>query len=174
MIDLTQQRRIADAVHELAILLESRQPKLVLAESCTAGLVSGLLAQVPGISRFLIGSAATYRESAKTGWLGVPVELLLKHTAVSAEVTLAMASGALATIDEADLSVAITGHLEPSASEAGCHIYICSCQRFANGQAIEQLNAVRHQPAGQSRLQRQWSAAELAIAHCRQAVQSMA
>lgn len=89
------------------------QIRIVLAESCTAGLVAALLGQVPGISRFLCGSMVTYRESAKQQWLSVSPESLERFTAESLETTRSMASSVLARTTEATFSAAITGHLGP-------------------------------------------------------------
>ena len=105
-------RRVAD---QLADQLEGRNQRIVFAESCTAGLVSATLAQRPGISGWLIGSAVTYRASAKVAWLGVPESTLRQHTAESAQTTAAMARRLLDRTPEADLAVAVTGHLGPGA-----------------------------------------------------------
>ena len=104
---------MSDAAVRLAEVLAERRQRVVFAESCTAGLVSALLAAVPGISHGLCGSWVTYREASKREWLGVPAELLERHTAVSAEVTRVMAQRALELTPEADVAAAITGHLGP-------------------------------------------------------------
>ncbi|MBP6994750.1 MAG: competence/damage-inducible protein A [Phycicoccus sp.] len=64
------------------------------AESCTAGLVSGRLADLPGSSAYLLGGLVAYANSAKRALLGVPADLLETHGAVSAPVAHAMARGA--------------------------------------------------------------------------------
>jgi nicotinamide-nucleotide amidase len=104
-------------------LLGATGQRLVLAESCTAGLVAASLATVPGVSRWLCGSAVTYREGTKTRWLGVPPELLKRHTAVSEEVTHCMAVQALQRTPEADLAAAVTGYLGPDAPESCDGLY---------------------------------------------------
>jgi PncC family amidohydrolase len=68
---------------------------IAIAESCTAGLVSGFLAGVPGASRIFWGSFVTYTADSKTKMLGVPEGLIKKHGAVSRDAALAMAEGAL-------------------------------------------------------------------------------
>ena len=100
---------------DVAELLVQGGWQLVLAESCTAGLVAALLGGVPGISRNLCGSAVVYQEAVKTAWLGVSTRLLEDHGAVSAEVAAAMSAGALRSTPAANLAVAITGHLGPNA-----------------------------------------------------------
>lgn len=85
---------------------------LALAESCTGGLVGKLLTDNPGSSDYLLLSAVTYANGAKTRLLGVEGDLLERHGAVSSEVAAAMAEGAL-RVSGADLSVALTGIAGP-------------------------------------------------------------
>jgi PncC family amidohydrolase len=95
--------------------LAQRQTKLVLAESCTGGLVAARLAQVPSVSNWLCGSAVTYRSETKTAWLSVDQATIQHCTAVSEEVAQQMVAGVLHLTPEADLAAAITGHLGPAA-----------------------------------------------------------
>jgi nicotinamide-nucleotide amidase len=81
-------------------------------ESCTGGLVAGLLTDVPGSSAVLERGFVTYSNEAKTEMVGVPVALLALHGAVSEAVARAMAEGALAR-SRADVAVAITGIAGP-------------------------------------------------------------
>ncbi len=113
-----------------ALLLSQPEEKVVLAESCTAGLVAATLARVPGISQSLCGSLVTYREASKMAWLGVEPGLLREHTAVSEQVTAAMVLGALARTPEATWSAAVTGHLGPGAPpELDGQIFIAVARR---------------------------------------------
>ena len=86
--------------------------KIVTAESCTGGLIAGLLTEIPGSSDVVERGFVTYSNEAKRDLLGVPSELIARHGAVSAEVARAMAQGAL-TRSSADLSVAVTGIAGP-------------------------------------------------------------
>lgn len=104
---------------EVAEQLEEKPRLLVVAESCTAGLICALLAQNPGISRFLCGSAVSYRDATKENWLGIEPRLIQKHSAVSQAVTEAMAFSVLAKTSEASIGLAITGHLEEGLCESG-------------------------------------------------------
>ncbi|EMI22033.1 competence/damage inducible protein CinA [Rhodopirellula maiorica SM1] len=106
---------ILDHARTLADGLANNEKRIVFAESCTAGLVSATLATVPGISNWLCGSAVVYREQTKTQWLNIATSLIEKHTAVSALVTLELAKNVLEQTPEADLAVAVTGHLGPDA-----------------------------------------------------------
>jgi nicotinamide-nucleotide amidase len=104
----TQARRVA------ALLSEQGQ-RLVLAESCTCGLIAAVLGGVPGISSVLCGSAVTYREATKMAWLDVRPITLEEETAVSDPVARQMVEGVLRHTPEATLAASITGHLGPDA-----------------------------------------------------------
>lgn len=107
--------RLHELAQRAAESLARNGRQLVLAESCTAGLVAATLGGVPGVSRHLCGSAVVYQEATKSAWLDVPESLLASAGAVSAEVAAALASGALARTPHADLAAAVTGHLGPHA-----------------------------------------------------------
>jgi nicotinamide-nucleotide amidase len=94
-------------------LLLARGVTFALAESCTGGLLSRLLTDVPGISDVYAEGFVTYSNAAKTRSLGVPEDVLARHGAVSAETAAAMASGAR-TRAEARLGAAITGIAGPA------------------------------------------------------------
>jgi PncC family amidohydrolase len=100
---------------EVAAALQSSGRQLVLAESCTAGLVAASLGSVPGISQHLCGSAVVYQERTKVAWLGVSESTLQRIGAVSEEVADEMATSILERTPFADLSAAVTGHLGPDA-----------------------------------------------------------
>ena len=85
---------------------------LAAAESCTAGLVADLLAQVPGASRVFWGSYVCYTPAAKEAMMGVEGDLIRRYGAVSRETASAMAEGALGR-SGADLAVAVTGLAGP-------------------------------------------------------------
>ncbi|TWU34439.1 CinA family protein [Novipirellula artificiosorum] len=118
------------AVARLAERLENTQSRIVFAESCTAGLVSATLASVPGISRWLCGSAVVYREATKCEWLGITPETLKQHTAESGPVTEQLAIAVLEKTPEADIAVAVTGHLGPAApAESDGWVFIAVSRR---------------------------------------------
>ena len=89
--------------------LAENNVRVVFAESCTGGLVAATLAEVPGVSEFLCGSAVTYREDTKCEWLGVSADDIARHSAVSESVAGQMAIGVLERTPEADLAASITG-----------------------------------------------------------------
>lgn len=106
------------AAQNLAVTLQRAQRRIVFAESCTAGLVSATLGRIPGISQWLCGSAVVYRLDTKHRWLGVSQAELIQPGPVSPQVAEAMARGVLERTPEADLAVAVTGHLGPDAPSA--------------------------------------------------------
>jgi nicotinamide-nucleotide amidase len=93
-------------------MLAERGKTLAIAESCTGGLAAELLTRIPGSSRYFLGGAVAYANSAKTTLLGVPEALLVAHGAVSAEVARAMAEGVRARLG-ADFGLAFTGIAGP-------------------------------------------------------------
>lgn len=101
------------------ILAESRARgwTIVTAESCTGGMVSAALTDIAGSSDVFDRGFVTYSYPAKTAMLGVTVEMLAAHGAVSEPVARAMAEGARAA-SGATLAVAVTGVAGPGASEA--------------------------------------------------------
>ena len=84
----------------------------VAAESCTGGLLTASLTHHPGSSDVVAGGFVTYSNRMKHRLLDVPTALLERAGAVSAEVAMAMAEGALRA-SQADLSVSITGVAGP-------------------------------------------------------------
>ncbi|MCJ2050907.1 CinA family protein [Methylobacterium sp. J-070] len=85
---------------------------IATAESCTGGLVAGLLTAVPGSSAAVERGFVTYSNEAKAEAIGVPMDLIRRHGAVSEPVARAMAAGALAA-SRASVAVAITGIAGP-------------------------------------------------------------
>ncbi len=104
-----------EAAAELVSLLANRKLQIVLAESCTAGLISSCLSQVPGASAVLAGSLVVYQIPAKQRWLNISQEHFRQHDVVSGATSLAMAEAALQKTPWADLAASITGHLGPGA-----------------------------------------------------------
>lgn len=93
--------------------LRARGLKLAAAESCTGGLVTGLLTEIAGSSDVVERGFVTYSNEAKVELIGVSGVTLAKHGAVSEPVAREMAAGALRN-SRADIAVAITGIAGPS------------------------------------------------------------
>lgn len=86
--------------------------KVVLAESCTGGLVAAALTEIPGSSAVLDRGFVTYSNAAKMESLGVAQDIIETFGAVSIACVWAMANGALERSD-ADVAVAISGVAGP-------------------------------------------------------------
>jgi nicotinamide-nucleotide amidase len=99
--------------YAVAMLLKKCNKKIAVAESCTGGLVSDKLTNIPGISEFFLEGVVAYSNSAKVDILGVPEELITKHGAVSPQVARAMAEG-IKKRASADIAVGITGIAGPT------------------------------------------------------------
>ncbi len=95
-----------------ALLLE-RKWWLATAESCTAGLLSGAITDVPGSSRYFLGGIVAYDNRVKETLLGVPRAILEHFGAVSEPTALLMARGVADHLG-ADVGVGITGIAGPT------------------------------------------------------------
>ncbi len=94
-------------------LLIEREQTVVTIESCTGGMVSAMLSDVPGSSAALLGGWVTYSNTMKSREVAVPPDVLERHGAVSEPVARAMVEGGLIAGD-ADHALAITGVAGPS------------------------------------------------------------
>jgi len=85
---------------------------LSTAESCTGGLVSKLLTDIPGSSAYYMGGIISYSNESKIKLLGVRKDTLKDFGAVSSETALEMADGVRKALST-DLSLAVTGIAGP-------------------------------------------------------------
>ncbi len=109
-----------DLVNDVTRLLDdcrSRGLKLVTAESCTGGLIAGLLTEIAGSSDVVERGFVTYSNEAKQEQLGVPTATIATVGAVSRETAVAMAEGALGHA-RADIAVSATGVAGPGGGSA--------------------------------------------------------
>jgi nicotinamide-nucleotide amidase len=114
----TSQDALNAAAERTLGLAKSVGCTLATVESCTAGALAALLADAPGASESLHGGFVVYTKANKSAAVGVPPDLIQAHTAVSREVVLAMADGALKRCP-ADIVLAITGVAGPEPDEDG-------------------------------------------------------
>lgn len=118
--------------------------KVVLAESCTGGLVCAAITEIPGSSEVLERGFVTYSNEAKIESLGVSAELIDTFGAVSVAVAWGMARGALKHSD-ADIAVAITGIAGPGGGSeskpVGTVVFACALRgQNENDISAEQKN----------------------------------
>ena len=97
----------------VAALLEQRGMTLAAAESCTGGLLSKRLTDIPGISKVFLGGAVTYSTESKTALIGVDPGLIAEKGVVSRETAIAMANGIRERLG-ADIGIGITGIAGPA------------------------------------------------------------
>lgn len=97
----------------LGNLAKKRKVDIVSAESCTGGGVATAITRISGSAKYFERGFVTYTNIAKTEMLGVKKATLEAHGAVSEEVAVEMARGALEH-SHADISVAITGIAGPT------------------------------------------------------------
>lgn len=106
----------SERLHSLALLTidDARQKrlKIVTAESCTGGLLAGLLTDVAGSSDVFERGFVTYSNRAKEEMLGVPGDVIADYGAVSEPVARMMAEGAL-DASRANIALSITGIAGP-------------------------------------------------------------
>lgn len=102
----------------VAKLLTDKKLTLSLAESCSGGLLSDTITDIPGSSKFYRGAVIAYSNEAKIKTLGLNSELLAREGEVSDAVARAMAAGANSFF-KTDLGVGITGIAGPESDPSG-------------------------------------------------------
>lgn len=107
---------ISSLEEALSIKLLEKGLTVAFAESCTGGLASKRLVDIPGASKILGMSVVTYSNNAKRTLLGVSCETLEKFGAVSLECAKEMAEG-LFSLSGADIAVSVTGVAGPDTDE---------------------------------------------------------
>jgi len=94
-------------------MLTEKKLTIAVAESCTGGLITDKITDVPGSSNYFERGVIAYSNQSKTEILKVPKELIEKHGAVSSEVAKAMAAG-VRQIADTDIGVSTTGIAGPT------------------------------------------------------------
>jgi len=139
MSSLNIEDKAAKTAIRLVEELAARHYTLALAESCTAGLVSGFLARVSGASRVLWGSFVCYTPEAKKRMLHIEGAFLENHGLVSAETAGEMALRALDIAGTA-IAASVTGLAGPlgdgSEMPVGT-VFIAIARKLNGGAAVE-------------------------------------
>ncbi|NTZ41658.1 CinA family protein [Altererythrobacter sp. SALINAS58] len=110
-------QEIADMAARVIEANRAEGRTVVLAESCTGGLVASALTEIPGSSAVLDRGFVTYSNEAKMESLGVSSDIIETFGAVSIACVWAMAQGALRH-SNADVAVAISGVAGPGGGTA--------------------------------------------------------
>ncbi|MHA1539513.1 MAG: CinA family protein [Alphaproteobacteria bacterium] len=114
---------ILTAVQALLTLCQKNNIKIITAESCTGGLLSGALTSISGASAVFEHGFVTYSNASKIDLLGVKPHLLKQHGAVSHSVAKAMAEGAFLRASQGaaplshSLALSITGIADKNGAE---------------------------------------------------------
>ena len=111
-IDEGSELELGELAQRLQALCVAGGWTVVTAESCTGGLVTDTLTDVPGSSGYVLGGIVAYADAVKQAQLGVPAGVLSAHGAVSAQVAVEMASGARERFG-ATFAVSVTGIAGP-------------------------------------------------------------
>jgi len=115
---------IEESLRRLLTKAHERDLTFATAESCTGGMLASLMTDIPGIAHTFERGFVTYTEEAKHDMLGVPKDLLADKGAVSREVAIAMAEGALER-SRANLALAVTGFAD-AGDEPGLVHFACA------------------------------------------------
>jgi len=110
LIYTSDEEELEDVVGKL---LSERKLTIAIAESCTGGLIADRITNVSGSSEYFERGIIAYSNKSKVEELGVPLELISQHGAVSREVAEAMALG-IRTRSNTDIGIAITGIAGPT------------------------------------------------------------
>ena len=112
-----------EATRRLLQKASERNLRLATAESCTGGMLASLLTDVQGVAHAFERGFVTYTNEAKNEMLGVPMDLIREKGAVSREVAIAMAEGAVER-SRANIALSVTGFAdkgdEPGLVHFGC------------------------------------------------------
>lgn len=133
----TLPRRLVQQAEAVMAAFQMAGLKLATAESCTGGLIAACMTELSGSSHVFERGFVTYANEAKMELLDVPALVLAEHGAVSEQVALAMARGAL-DHSRADVAVAVTGIAGPgggSTEKPVGLVFVAGARR----------NATRHQ-----------------------------
>lgn len=112
---------------------------LVVAESCTGGMIAAALTDIAGSSAVLDRGLVTYSNDAKRDLLGVPAKILTTYGAVSAETATAMTRGALFYTPAATLAASVTGIAGPGGGspEKPVGLVHFACQKRGNDPVLD-------------------------------------
>ena len=124
--------------------------RVAVAESCTGGLVSAALTELPGSSDVFEAGFVTYSNEAKAGMLKVSSDVLETFGAVSIATAWSMAQGVLAKTD-ADVAVAITGVAGPEGGSAKKPVGTVVFARAVKGEDPANVHASRKEFGDQGR-----------------------
>jgi nicotinamide-nucleotide amidase len=131
---------LVDRAREVIVANLAAGRRIAVAESCTGGLVSAALTEIPGSSAVFEAGYVTYSNGAKIGSIAVSNDVIDTFGAVSVATAWAMAKGALAK-SGADVAVAITGIAGPDGGSPGKPVGTVVFARAERGASDDQCTA---------------------------------
>lgn len=138
------QRVMDERLAAIARYLEERRLRLATAESCTAGMMASMLADLPGCGAWLECAFVTYSAEAKIYCLGVKRETIDRFNLTSEEVAREMAEGAL-RLSRAAVTVADTGLAGPSNGDSDLPVgTVCFAWSFEHAGGIRTFSETQH------------------------------
>ena len=166
MPDTLLPKQLVDKAREVVEANRKAARRIAVAESCTGGLVSAALTELPGSSDVFEAGYVTYSNAAKISQLQVSSDVVETFGAVSVATAWAMARGALAASD-ADVAVAITGIAGPGGgtpSKPVGTVVFARAERGADpAKIVADLKVFKDDGRGGVRLQAALCALELLI-----------
>lgn len=126
-LDSALPKEIQERACDVLDLAHDQKLCLATAESCTGGLLAALLTDVKGRGHVFDRGFVSYTNQAKADLLGIPIDTIEEHGAVSRTVALAMAAGAIER-SSADVAVSVTGFAGPAGNgnEEGLVHFACA------------------------------------------------
>lgn len=130
--------KISFYAKNLIMILKQKGERVCCAESCTGGMITAALTEIPGSSSVLSRGFVTYSNQSKIDMLGVKLKTLELHGAVSGQTVSEMASGAItASNGEADYAIAVSGVAGPDGGNKEKPVglvYICILKKGEVGE----------------------------------------
>lgn len=130
--------KISFYAKNLIMGLKQKGERVCCAESCTGGMITAALTEIPGSSSVLSRGFVTYSNQSKIDMLGVKLKTLELHGAVSGQTVSEMASGAItASNGEADYAIAVSGVAGPDGGNKEKPVglvYICILKKGEVGE----------------------------------------
>ena len=152
-------QRLYDLAEQVGVALKARALMLATAESCTGGGIGEAVTRVPGSSDWYERGFITYTYVSKREMLGVKVETLDRHGAVSEQTVKEMVTGALAH-SHAQIAVAVSGTAGPAGGTPDKPVgTVCVAWALKDGEPIAET---RHYAGDREAVRRQ--AVERALA----------
>ena len=150
MADMLLPKELVDKAREVVEANRAAGRRVAVAESCTGGLVSAAITEIPGASDVFEAGYVTYSNAAKIADLHVSQEVVETFGAVSVATAWAMARGALMA-SEADVAVSITGVAGPGGGSPSKPVGTVVFARAERGKDPSQITADQKFFEGQDR-----------------------